>query len=173
VLTPFSQLFDLVKDARNDALHQGAFARHLTGHAIELALILEDALKRSDEVPVICDFMVRHPACASLWHPVAFVRQQLLANSFSFLPVLSDGRWHFVSDRVIAVYLGASTGKERRRKLCDPLSEIKPELRLATCVTEMTSVEEALERLEDVPLLVCSDENPLQLLGIVTAFDLL
>jgi hypothetical protein len=29
-LTPFDTLYDLVKDARNDALHQGAFARHLT-----------------------------------------------------------------------------------------------------------------------------------------------
>src|SRR5215472_7380941 len=35
---PFSLLYDLVKDARNDALHQGAFARRLTGHAIELSL---------------------------------------------------------------------------------------------------------------------------------------
>src|SRR5437899_1265337 len=42
---PFSLLYDLVKDARNDALHQGSFARHLTGHAIELSLVLEDALR--------------------------------------------------------------------------------------------------------------------------------
>ena len=36
LLTPFGTLYDLVTVARNDALHQGAFARHLTGHAIEL-----------------------------------------------------------------------------------------------------------------------------------------
>ena len=29
-LTPFSHLYELVREARNDALHQGAFARHLT-----------------------------------------------------------------------------------------------------------------------------------------------
>src|SRR5688572_16048276 len=52
---PFSLLYDLVKDARNDALHQGAFARHLTGHAIELALVLEDALRRSLDSPVVGD----------------------------------------------------------------------------------------------------------------------
>src|SRR6266849_1315963 len=39
LLTPFGMLYDLVTVARNDALHQGAFARHLTGHAIELAII--------------------------------------------------------------------------------------------------------------------------------------
>lgn len=66
VLASFPQLFDLVRDARNDALHQGAFARHLTGHAIELALILENAL-RSSETPLVSDYMVRNPVCAALW----------------------------------------------------------------------------------------------------------
>lgn len=42
--TPFGDLYYLVQDGRNDALHQGAFARHLTNHTVELALILEDAL---------------------------------------------------------------------------------------------------------------------------------
>ncbi len=42
--TPMCELYDIVRIARNDALHQGAFARHLTTHAVELALILEDAL---------------------------------------------------------------------------------------------------------------------------------
>src|SRR4029077_17728684 len=29
-LTPFAELYEMVRQARNDALHQGAFARHLT-----------------------------------------------------------------------------------------------------------------------------------------------
>lgn len=49
LLTPFSELQESVRIARNDALHQGAFAqgafaRHLTKHAIDLAIVLEDAL---------------------------------------------------------------------------------------------------------------------------------
>src|SRR5947209_1239477 len=40
----FATVYKLVQNARNDALHEGAFARHLTIHAIELALVLEDAL---------------------------------------------------------------------------------------------------------------------------------
>jgi len=56
---PFSLLYKLVREARNDALHQGAFARRLTGHAIELSLVLEDALRRSLESPVVGDYMVR------------------------------------------------------------------------------------------------------------------
>ena len=44
VCTPFETLFDMVRDARNDAMHQGAHARHLTSHAIAMAIVLEDAL---------------------------------------------------------------------------------------------------------------------------------
>jgi hypothetical protein len=66
-------------------LHQGAFARRLTGHAIELSLVLEDALRRSLDSPVVGDYMVRGPICAEPWQPISFIRQRMLANSFSFL----------------------------------------------------------------------------------------
>ncbi len=45
VHAPFAILYELVKDARNFALHVGAFARHLTVHAVALSIILEDALE--------------------------------------------------------------------------------------------------------------------------------
>ena len=72
-----------MKDGRNDALHQGAFARHLTKHAIELAIVLEDVLS-NDLDPVVTDFMLRNPVCGEPWQPIAFLRQQMLANSYSF-----------------------------------------------------------------------------------------
>lgn len=81
---PADILFNLVRDARNDALHQGAFARHLTTHATELAIILEDALMAS--ATLVRDFMVRNPVEAKLWQPLSFIRQTMLANSFSYLP---------------------------------------------------------------------------------------
>jgi hypothetical protein len=71
-----------VDGARNETLHQGAFARPLTKHAIELAIILEDALSQQVN-QVVMDFMVRNPLCAELWKPIGFIRQQMLANSFS------------------------------------------------------------------------------------------
>lgn len=37
--TPFPELFHLVRRARNAALHEGAYARRLTRHAIELSLV--------------------------------------------------------------------------------------------------------------------------------------
>src|SRR5437660_2520050 len=38
----FDTLYELVRDARNAAVHEGALARHPTGHALEVALVLED-----------------------------------------------------------------------------------------------------------------------------------
>ena len=109
-LTPFSTLYDLVRDARNDAVHQGAFARHLTRHAIELAIILEDAL--SSYMYRATDFMALNPVCAELWQPVGFIRQQMLANSYSYLPVRDDDEnWSVVSDSAIAIFLGSEGGK--------------------------------------------------------------
>jgi CBS domain-containing protein len=173
ILTPFSELFALVREARNDAVHQGAFARHLTAHAIELALILEDAL-RSSEMPQISDYMVRNPVCAELWQPIGFVRQQMLASSFSFLPVFNhDGRqWCLVSDRAIATYLGVSSD-ERKKRLAVTLADAQLQLERAKCVEEDTSLEDALRALDAAPLLVCDKYDASRLLGLVTAFDLL
>jgi hypothetical protein len=93
LLTPFGTLYEFVTVARNDALHQGAFARHLTKHAIELGIILEDALSNHMDL-VVMDFMVRNPVrnpvYAEPWQPVGFIRQQMLANSYSYLPVFGD-----------------------------------------------------------------------------------
>jgi CBS domain-containing protein len=169
-------LFATVRSrARCDALHQGAFARHLTSHAIELALILEDAL-RSSEKPRISDYMVRNPLFAEFWQPIGFIRQQMLANSFSFLPVLQGEDWCLVSDREVAIYLRTSSNSERKRRLATPLDKTQLNLPTAECVEEETSLQDALKALRDAPLLVCGEGipgTPKRLLGIVTAFDLL
>jgi hypothetical protein len=78
-----SDLYRVVKNAWNDALHQGAFARHLTKNAIELSIMLEDAWATYRN-PIIADFIVGGPVCAELWQPLGFVRQQMLANSYSY-----------------------------------------------------------------------------------------
>ena len=83
--TSVDRLFTLVRQGRNSALHEGAYARNLTANAFELALVLEDALL--DGHSQIGSFMVRTPVCAFPWQPLGFIRQQMLANSFSFLPV--------------------------------------------------------------------------------------
>src|SRR6266700_2966007 len=114
VHTPFPQLYALVRKARNDRMHQGPIARHASSHAVELALVLEDALMRScDNMDGsrISDFMVKGVVCAEMWQPLSFIRQTMLVNSFSFLPMdepTPPQRWQLVSDTAVAVYLGYS-----------------------------------------------------------------
>jgi hypothetical protein len=176
LLTPFDRLYELVRMARNDAMHQGAFARHLTVHAIELAIILEDALTQLRN-PTVGDFMVRSPVCAELWQPIGFIRQQMLANSYSYLPVLKDRQWYLISDVAIAVYLGAEReGPERKRRLASTLDKAFSDVGVTQIEPkpDSTSLADALEALRHVPALLiyrASDKD--NLAGILTAFDLL
>ncbi|MFN5396047.1 MAG: hypothetical protein ACK5C4_00275, partial [Pseudanabaena sp.] len=99
--TNFGVLYNSVKDGRNDAMHQGAYARHLTDHSVQVALIIEDALMTGKDK--VSDYMVRNVLQASLWQPLSFVRQQMLSNSFSYIPFLNENNeWSFLSDRDIA-----------------------------------------------------------------------
>src|SRR5262249_4015744 len=175
---PFRTLYNLVRLARNDALHQGAYARHLTTQAVELSIVLEDALM-SD---AFCarDFMVRDPLCAFPWQPISSIRRNMLVNSFSFLPVVdytkSGARWQLLSDFSIASYLhSAVSSSDKMKRLARKLSEVV-EARSITLVPAPTCSPEdlvgiVLERSGGLPVLVVGKENDLR--GIVTPFDVL
>jgi len=94
----FSDLYELVRDGRNKAMHDGSFARHLTFRAVELSIILEHALMTDSNRAK--HFMVENPICAALWQPLSFIRQSMLKNSFSYLPVLvpqnDKQRWQLI-----------------------------------------------------------------------------
>ena len=170
----FDTLYNLVLLARNEAMHQGAYARHLAQHAVELSLILEDAfMSRSN---CISDYMVKSPICAEPWQPVSLVRQQMLTNSFSFLPVLLDGDdWMLISDYGLAKLLRTAPG-ERAERLNATLEKAKKEFGLELLepirAGQNTSV-------SDLLLLASADGRPIlvteakRLLGIATPYDLL
>lgn len=178
LLTPFSELYESVRIARNDALHQGAFARHLTTHAIELAIVLEDALRHYMGI-YVSDFMTRNPVCAEHWQPVSFIRQEMLTNSFSYLPVTEKAEhWYVVSDVAIARYLGSGGDKKIRNKhlmttLKDACREAPYILTIAKIVDDDTIIQTALGYFETEQVLLVKDKKLGSLLGILTAFDLL
>ena len=60
----FIMKYEIVREARNAALHEGALARHLTVNAVELSLVLEEAIM--SRCYRVGDFMVRNPMCAYL-----------------------------------------------------------------------------------------------------------
>jgi hypothetical protein len=170
VHTPFNLLYNIVKDARNDAMHIGASARHLTQHTIELALILEDALRTFDMSQKVNDYMIRNPVCAELWQPISFIRQQMLTNSFTYLPVKKDGKWFLVSDFEIAKFLQGGSRKEHLVTSLEKATEIK--LYPAKLWSGQTPASEVLKDFGGMPILV-GENSESGLEGILTAFDLL
>jgi CBS domain-containing protein len=186
--TPFDLLYEVVKNARNDALHVGAYARHLTTHAIELALILEDALRIKENnlrglnkmEANVSDFMIRNPVFAQLWQPISIIRQTMLTNSFSYLPVsLGDGKWQLVSDLAVASYLQRCSNTQRKKRLATSLEEaighadLFPALEEAQSIHSSASIDEALKRSGGKPLLVTRDKAKKEVVGFLTPFDLL
>lgn len=175
--TPFSILYDLLTDGRNKALHQGAYARHLAAHAIELSLVLEDAMNARLSATA-GDYMVREPVCAAMWHPLSFVRRSMLLNSFSYLPLLDDRdsepKWTLLSDLGVASYLRQDKDNDTRlsHTVEVALKSSKLALLSVQTVRTSTSIKEILGRNDPHPVLVLSDDEQ-YLLGILTPFDLL
>jgi CBS domain-containing protein len=176
--TPFSALYEYVRVSRNDALHQGAFARQLTAHVVKLAVVLEDALMA--DAAAIADYMVHGPVCAYYWQPLGFIRQQLLLNSFSYLPILSDDGSptdQLISDFSLAHYLGRDQS-ERKTRLAQTLRAAIDSSRLETTPTISlpldTPVKDALQKMTGLPVLVVSKSDaPARLVGLLTPFDVL
>jgi predicted transcriptional regulator len=171
---PFDVLYSIVQDARNDALHQGAYVRHITSRAIELSLVLEDALSIRDGL--IADYMVRGVVSAELWQPLSYLRQIMLSNSFSFLPLFDKGEWKLISDLMLATALQGSNN-QRKTTLALTLEEAFNNNRFraerADTIPPDTKISEVITHLSQnryAPVLVVEDDR---LLGIVTSFDLM
>jgi hypothetical protein len=177
--TPFYNLYEVVRAGRNDAMHQGVFARHLTNHAVELALIFEDALMSS--LNVVADFMVREPVCAQQLQPLSFARQQMLANSFSYLPVFIGNKWKLLSDYNVARFLRTvppeqtAVARERKDRLAtlvrDAIAADPSIVEEAVTVNPDEQVNETIRSINSKPLLVVDNQN--NLVGILTSYDLL
>lgn len=178
--TSFEKLFRLVREARNDVMHEGAFARHLTTHAVELSIILEDSLMSG--LDKVGDFMVRSPVSASLWQPLSFIRQSMLINSFSYLPLCvpektGESTWQLIADLDLAKYLRAAVDNiDRTKRLAQPLREIiklkEIELHNTKNLKPDVPIVEAMENWSGLPICVQSNHSN-DLIGILTPFDLL
>jgi CBS domain-containing protein len=172
------RLFNVVRNARNMAVHQGAWARHLNTRLVDLFLVLEEAIVSA--MTHVEDLMVRTPVAAYGWQRVADVRKAMLANSFSAIPLQSKtGEWRLLSDTAVVRMLnGAHSTAERNRLLAMRIDSaieqglIHPDL--PTCCRPTTLISEVVPKMNNLPILVVEGEGDSQrLVGILTAFDLL
>lgn len=197
-----AELYDLVRHARNDAVHEGIFARNLSQHLVQLSILVEDALVDDALCPKIKHYMTSDPKTAEPWEQIKFVRQKMLANSYSHIPIRIEKSWKILSDHGIAIYLwgkGEDSSQEmegvKSKLSCRLGSAINAEsgslpVESAKLVGPEDSVDTVLREHSDymkrgLPLLGeekvraggdkdgGKEEGKSLLVGIVTAFDLL
>jgi hypothetical protein len=172
-----SRLFHVVKDARNMAVHEGAWARHLSSRLVDLFLILEEAILA--KMTRVEDIMVRTPVIAEPWHMISHVRKSMLANSFSYLPLLLDGAWRIVGDASVMRYLRTAPDEtERRKRLASQVGPLvgagQLPATLAIYCSPDDTLDQLLEKIRDQPVLVIQNpDSAPRLLGLVMPFDLL
>lgn len=107
----FTSLYSIVTDARNDAMHTGAYARRATAKALELCLLIEDGLMTGKKTRrLVGDYMVRDAVFVEAWTPIAKVRQLMLLHSFSNIPVEIGGAWKLLTELEIALFLREDRG---------------------------------------------------------------
>jgi CBS domain-containing protein len=178
--TPFGDLYKLVTNARNEAMHQGAYPRHLTDHAVRVSLVLEDALMTGRSIA--SEFMVSNPVVAFPWQPVSYVREQMLTHGFSFLPIrvseLPGSQWQLLAEYAVTRYLRASNDESQRKKrlatrIDAAISSKQLELLPALTCSPHSPVEDVVSKFDGRPVLVIDQLNPNVLIGIITAFDLM
>ena len=183
--TKFDVLYEELRQARNGAVHQGAYARILTDHVVDISIILEDALMSG--FSNTSQFMVRDVVEAKPWYPISYVRQQMLKHGFSYLPIWfeNEKKWKLISDYSVAGYLlrGILSEQQRLERLAarieDAIKEDNGNDRLRVLLAQTMYPE---EKINDNDILKCVGAKPLlvvdpkrenELVGILTSADIL
>ncbi len=171
-----ARLFDVVREARNAAVHDGAWIRHLNTRLIDLFLLFENAIL--SRMRILSDVMVRSPVVAEPWHLVAHARKLMLSNAFSTLPIFIDGECNLLTDEAIAQGICGKEKEKRTKLLSTRIEEAVTKRWLVLIRAEKREPAQAvLELFRDRvkwPLLIVDKIGETErLVGIVTPFDLL
>ncbi len=162
-------------------MHTGAYARNAAHGAVQLSLMLEEGLM-SKSTLTVADYMVTTPVCVEDWHTVGYVRQLMLANSFSYLPIFWNSKWHLISDMAMAAMLQPLSNAARNTLATVRISEVldcansQLKLQLATTVKSDSLVETLLGSGHPGLWLVVNTEEGReldQLIGVLSPFELM
>lgn len=164
----FTDVLDTVRAGRNEAMHQGVWARHLTSRAIELSLTLEDAL--ASKLQKVEQVMIRDTVTAEPWMPLSLVRQRMLGGNFSALPVRIGESWLLVTAfQVARAKRSGATALDT--SLSDLVAAKVLELEQPVQLQGDMSISEAIGKLRGDQLAVVLD--PADLAGVLMAFDVM
>ena len=178
----FGRLYEVVREGRNDMAHRGSRAKYFAPRFMELSITIEDALMNHDSIERVQDYMVRDVATAQLSQPLSAIRQNMLMNSFTYMPYFDkiECKWFVVSDADIAVYLRSGERNKRDRLNHTLKCAIKNGIdrRKPTVCEPEKLISKILEDGEwqekrHLPILVHHPGNKQHLLGILTASDLM
>jgi CBS-domain-containing membrane protein len=140
-----------------------------------LSLILEDALMLN--ASKVAQFMVRDVTEAKAWHPISYIRQLMLTHAFSYLPLRDEETWKVVPDYSIARYLRKGEPKLRNARLTNVTSEAvgSGDLKLlkAQVASPTTLIADIVADISEQPLLVVDQAHKDEIVGILTASDIL
>ena len=182
----FDRVYERVRNGRNEGVHQGAEARPLIQNAVELAIMLEHALRGTSKMSKAREVMASPVVRTYTWEPVAQARQKMLAESYSALPLWQEkcegceGGWFVITADAIVKWLQdapSSTCRKEREKmqLAEAIGKKSIGKKLEATKACKTGPEEIIKLPRDGwsggVLLVTSEQH--DLIGIVTAFDLL
>ena len=176
-----ANLFTLIKRQRNAAMHQGFVARNLVRHSVEFALILEHAIKNMKNVITVADLMIRDVCYADIDHPMSYIRQRMLVNAFSFMPVImTDGAVKMLSDIALAKWLRQMSWDQQQlalvRTLRDEITGSPPPLDLCDPVLlpSQTPIGQVVAKfVNSMPILLHEPNDKTKIVGLISAFDLL
>lgn len=177
--TRFDALYETLRRARNDAMHMGSYARHATAAAVELCIGLEEAVMNAIQTPTtVADYMVKSPVSIEQWQPVAHARQLMLMYSFSFLPILYDGKWRLLSEMAVVAFLQPKQRAERDKAIAQSISHaVTSGLKLLPAKTLRPTTEisplVAKSSIRPVPTLWLVIEEKNRLTGVLSPFELM
>ena len=183
VMTYFCRVYERVQIGRNAGVHQGAEARPLVQNAVELAIMLEQALREVSGMNEAQEVMASPVVRAYTWEPVAQTRQKMLAGSYSALPLWRqksekcEGGWSVITADAIVKWLQQAPSdtcrKEREKMQLADAMAMEKRLALKACETrpEEEIVLPAGGWTGGVLLVTHGEQR--DLIGVVTAFDLL
>ncbi len=126
----------------------------------------------------VFQFMVRDVVEAKLWHPVSYVRQQMLKHAFSYIPVRVEATWWLVPEYSLAQYLrGAPSQNTRKKRLATRVGDAVAAKELLLLQADTAAPEDlivqTLQRICERPILVVDPAHEDVLAGVLTSSDVL